>query len=117
MSNEVSQKLKSSTSKYEGIVNVFSYLVKERVYGPVDRLARAVDQDMVRLALYEALRYVSTEQRKGAGVSLPSESEVQEFLESVEKQGVGVAKKVAIKSLARGLGQQSTVEKQEQRAQ
>lgn len=92
-------------TKYEGLVKMFSYLVKEKVYGPVDRLARAVDPDMVRLALYEALRYVLTEQRKGVAVPLPSESEVEEFLEAVEKRGVGIARKVAVVSLARGLRQ------------
>lgn len=94
-------------TKYEGIVDLFSYLVREKVYGPVDKLARAVDLDMIRIALYEALRYASTEQRRGAQVSLPSESEIQEFLEAVEKQGVGIAKKIAIRSLARGLRQES----------
>ncbi|MEM0297599.1 MAG: hypothetical protein QXU35_07535 [Zestosphaera sp.] len=93
-------------TRYEGIVDVFSYLVKEKVYGPVDRLARAVDLDMIRLALYEALRYASTEQRRGAQISLPSENEIQEFLEAIEKHGVGVAKKVAIRSLTRGLKQE-----------
>lgn len=93
-------------TKYEGIVDLFSYLVREKVYGPVDRLARAVDLDMIRLALYEALRYASTEQRRGVTVSIPSEIEIQEFLEAIEKQGVGIAKKVAIRSLARGLKQE-----------
>ncbi|MEM1604555.1 MAG: hypothetical protein QXZ48_08570 [Zestosphaera sp.] len=105
---------KTRHTRYDGIVSIFSYLVKEKVYGPVDRLARAVDLDMVRLALYEALRYASTEQRRGAQISLPSEDEIQEFLEAIEKQGVGVAKKIAIKALTRGLEQQLTTGKQEQ---
>ncbi len=98
MSYSLTQKV-----KYEGIVNLFSYLIKERVYGPVDKLARAVDLDMIRLALYEALRYASTEQRRGVQISLPDENEIQEFLEAIEKHGVGIAKKIAIRSLARGL--------------
>lgn len=94
-------------TKFDGIVDIFSYLVKEKVYGPVDRLARAVDPDMVRTALYEALRYVSTEQRKGAQITLPDENEIQEFLEAIEKQGVGIARKIAIRSLTRGLTKES----------
>jgi len=100
-------------SRYEGIVDLFSYLVKEKVYGPVDRLARAVDLDMIRLALYEALRYASTELRREAQVSLPSESEIREFLEAVEKSGVGVARRIAIAALTRGLRRQ-LAEKREQ---
>jgi CRISPR type I-A-associated protein Csa5 len=100
-------------SKYEGIIDLLSYLVKERVYGPVDRMARATDPDMVRLSLYEAIRYASTELRRGASVSIPSEDEVREFLDVVERR-VGTAREVAIKALTRGLKMELSQLKSEQ---
>ncbi|AGT35092.1 hypothetical protein N186_03650 [Thermofilum adornatum] len=88
--------------RYEGLVNIFAYLVKERVYGPVDRMARATDLDTVRLAVYEALRYASTELKRGVKIYVPSEGEVQDFLRAVEKR-IGLAREIAIKALTRGL--------------
>ena len=89
---------------------MFSYLVEEKVYGPVDRLARAVDLDMVRQSIYDALRYISTEFRRegtqkaqAKQIEIPSEEEIHEFLETIEKKGLGIARKVAIKALTKGL--------------
>jgi CRISPR type I-A-associated protein Csa5 len=94
-----------SREEFEGIIRALTYLVKERVYGPVDRMARAVDVDTVRLALYEAVRYVSVDARRGvaeAKRSLPDENEVRSFLERVERD-IGIAKKVAAIALTRGV--------------
>lgn len=95
--------LNTVQTRYEKIVEVLAYLVKDNVYGPVDRLARATDLNMVRTAIYEALRYISTEVRRGREVKLPDENEVREFLEEIERRGAGVAKRVAIEALTRGL--------------
>jgi len=100
-------------SKYEGIIDLLSYLVKEGAYGPVDRMARAIDPDMVRISLYEAIRYASTELRRGASISIPSEDEVREFLDAVERR-VGTAREVAIKALTRGLKMELSQLKSEQ---
>lgn len=93
----------STRPKFEKVVEALSYLVRDNVYGPVDRLARATDLDMVRTALYEALRYLSTEIRKGTVPLVLDEAEIRAFLDEVERRGVGVARRVAIEALAKGL--------------
>jgi len=94
------------SSKYSSIVELLAYLVKERVYGPVDRLARATDLETIYMALYEALRYASTEVMKG-GVSIPSDEEIRQFLDDVSKRGAGLARRVAIEALTTGLPRQT----------
>lgn len=91
-----------SSSKYPNIVELLAYLVKEKVYGPVDRLARATDLETVYMALYEALRYVSTEVAKGS-VKVPPKEEVSQFLEEVSKKGASLARRVAVEALTTGL--------------
>ncbi|MEM4570065.1 MAG: hypothetical protein QXE66_02010 [Desulfurococcaceae archaeon] len=93
----------SSKPKFDKIVEALSYLVKDNVFGPVDRLARSTDLDMVRTALYEALRYLSTEIRKGTVPLVIDEAEIRSFLDEVERRGVGIARRVAIEALAKGL--------------
>ncbi|MEM4917468.1 MAG: hypothetical protein QXY97_06035 [Acidilobaceae archaeon] len=96
-------------------MSLFAMLVKEKVYGPVDRLARASDLDMVRVAIYESIRYLSTEIQKGTVRKVPSEQEIREFLDDIERRGVGVARRIAIEALTRGLREQ--VEIQQAQAQ
>lgn len=79
----------SVLQKFPGIVELFKKLAENKRYGPIDRLARALTPEMIRIALYEALRIGVTE-----GWSLPSESEVDAFLAEVEKN-LGLAQKVA----------------------
>ncbi|MEM1720296.1 MAG: hypothetical protein QW496_05570 [Desulfurococcaceae archaeon] len=93
----------SSKPKFDKIVEALSYLVKDNVFGPVDRLARSTDLDMVRTALYEALRYLSTEIRKGTIPLVIDETEIKNFLDEVERRGVGIARRVAVEALAKGL--------------
>ncbi|MDK6029412.1 hypothetical protein QPL79_08555 [Ignisphaera sp. 4213-co] len=80
---------KSITQKYPGIVEIFKKLAENKRYGPIDRLARALTADMVRIALYDALRVGVTE-----GWALPSDAEVDAFLNEVEKN-LGIAQKIA----------------------
>jgi hypothetical protein len=94
------------SSKYSGIVELLAYLVKEKVYGPVDRLARATDLETIYMALYEALRYASTEATKGL-VKIPSDEEVKQFLDEVGKRGASLARRVAIEALTVGLPKQT----------
>lgn len=94
------------SSKYSGIVELLAYLVKEKVYGPVDRLARATDLETIYMALYEALRYASTEVTKGL-VKIPSDEEVKQFLDEVSKRGASLARRVAIEALTAGLPKQA----------
>lgn len=93
----------SSKPRFEMLINALALLVKDNVYGPVDRMARATDLEMVRTALYEALRYLSTDIRRGRITLTIDENEIKEFLEEVERRGVGVARSVAVKALAKGL--------------
>ena len=93
------------SSKYPNVVGLLAYLVKERVYGPVDRLARATDLETVYMAIYEALRYASTEVARGT-VKVPPEEEVRQFLDEVSKRGASLARRVAIEALTAGLPRQ-----------
>lgn len=112
--------------KYEGLIKTLAFLAVDNVYGPIDRMARAIDTDMVRVALYEALRYLSSELHKCieaeegkrvleeedrkrckllkelTNLTLP-EDEVKVFLDDLEKRGVGIARRVAIEALTLGL--------------
>lgn len=105
--------MSSTKSKYEGIIEILAHLVKDNVYGPVDRLARAADLNMVRVAIYEAIRYISTEVRRGVEVVLPDENEIKAFLDEIEHRGVGVAKRIAIEALTKGLHKQRKEKQQE----
>ena len=93
------------SSKYPNVVGLLAYLVKERVYGPVDRLARATDLETVYMAIYEALRYASTEAARGT-VQVPPEEEIRQFLDEVSKRGASLARRVAIEALTAGLPRQ-----------
>jgi hypothetical protein len=90
------------SSRYPNLVELLAYLVKEKVYGPVDRLARAADLETIHMAIYEALRYASTEVTKGA-VKVPPEEEVRQFLDEISKRGASLARRVAIEALTAGL--------------
>jgi hypothetical protein len=54
------------------------------------------------MAVYEALRYASTEVAKGA-VKVPPEEEVRQFLDEVSKRGASLARRIAIEALTVGL--------------
>ncbi|MEL9941017.1 MAG: hypothetical protein QW348_08650 [Ignisphaera sp.] len=83
----------SVIQKYPNIVELFKNLAKEKRFSPIDRLARALSSEMVRIALYEALRIGATE-----GWKLPPDEEVDAFLSDVERNP-GVAQKVAVVAL------------------
>lgn len=83
----------SVLERFPNIVEVFKKLAENRRYGPIDRLARALSPEMIRMALYEALRIATTE-----GWNLPPDKEVDEFLTEAEKNP-GLAQRVAIIAL------------------
>lgn len=111
---------------YTALRNMLAYLAASEVYGPLDRLARAADKEAVSVALYEALRYISTEIKKCkegmmgkrklseddtklcsvleelTNMEIPDE-EIVAFLRDVEKKGVSIAKRLASEALAYGL--------------
>ena len=112
---------------YKNLIKVLALVIADNVYGPIDKMARAIDVDMVRAAFYETLRYLSTEIRKCidrekgqrelseedektcqlirselGNYTLPVE-EIEAFLAEVERKGVGLAKRIAIQALTRGL--------------
>jgi HEPN domain-containing protein len=89
----VSEKPRSIEERYGGILNLFRNLAKEKRYSPIDRMARALNPEFVRASVYEALRIAVSE-----GWSLPSQEEVERFLEEAERN-LGLAQRVAIIAL------------------
>jgi hypothetical protein len=83
----------SVLERFPNIVEVFKKLAENRRYGPIDRLARALSPEMIRMALYEALRIATTE-----SWGLPPDKEVDEFLTEAEKNP-GLAQRIAIIAL------------------
>jgi len=114
-------------TRFQKIVNILAFAVYDKVYGPVDRMARAVDKSMVVSSLYEVLRYVSTEIRRCYDIKTQRQQprneedvdrckklealtnfeipydEVSAFLDDIERRGVDVAKRVAVQALTLGL--------------
>jgi len=112
---------------FERIIGLLAFAVYDRVYGPVDRMARALDKSMVLASLYEIERYISTEivkcvEAKSGKRNLSGEDmrrcqvleeltngfnvphdEIRNFLDHVERRGVEVARRLAIESLSLGL--------------
>lgn len=103
----------------EEVVKILSILVADGVYGPVDRLARAVDIETIYAAMYETLRYIIPDLRKcqegkesekqlARCVALKDilrefkvdESKITCFVNEASPK---LAKKVAIEALSRGL--------------
>ena len=105
--------------KYPGFTNVLRILVEDKVYTPIDKLARALNQTMVRTALYEALRYAMTEVRKDCSsisddnerkkcekrkkLTLPNEEEINRLLTEIEKD-LSIAQKLALLALSYASG-------------
>jgi len=114
-------------TKFQKIVNILAFAVYDKVYGPVDRMARAVDKSMVVSSLYEVLRYISTELRRCHDIKIQQQQprnkdeaercriletltnyeipydEVSQFLELIDRRGIDVAKHVAVLALTHGL--------------
>jgi len=120
------QAQESSGAKYQKIVNILAFAVYDKVYSPVDRMARAIDKSLVITSLYEVMRYVSTEIRRCYEIKTGSQKprdeeearrcrilesltnfeipyeEISEFLELLDRRP-SIAKKVAMQALALGL--------------
>ncbi|MEM4455163.1 MAG: hypothetical protein QXX58_03365 [Thermofilaceae archaeon] len=86
----MSSERKRFEEKYGGLISLFRRLAQDKRFSPIDRMARALDPDMVRIALYEAMRAAVSEEWP-----LPPQREVEEFLEEVERNP-GVAQKLAV---------------------
>jgi hypothetical protein len=87
----------------EPVVELLARLARDRVYGPLDMLSRVEDSDefymkMAAEALYDALRYASTE---GAPIS-DIEASVRYVMGTIEKRP-RYAKRLALKALARAM--------------
>jgi len=87
----------------EPVVELLARLARDRVYGPLDMLSRVEDNDefymkMAAEALYDALRYASTE-----GAPIPDiEASVRYVMGTIEKRP-RYAKRLALKALARAM--------------
>ncbi|MEM1690682.1 MAG: hypothetical protein QXF05_03885 [Thermofilaceae archaeon] len=75
--------------RYAGLISLFMRLAHERRFGPLDRMARALNPALVRASLYDALRIAVSE-----GWPLPPREEVEDFLDEVERN-LSVAQKLA----------------------
>ncbi|MEM4852734.1 MAG: hypothetical protein QXQ60_04145 [Thermofilum sp.] len=63
---------RSFGERYKGLVSLFMKLAHEKRFGPIDRMARALNPDLVRAALYDALRIAASE-----GWPLPPERKLR----------------------------------------
>ncbi|MEM1632471.1 MAG: hypothetical protein QXT28_07940 [Thermofilaceae archaeon] len=86
----MSSERKKFEEKYGGLISLFRRLAQDKRFSPIDRMARALDPDMVRIALYDAMRIAVSEEWP-----LPPQREVEEFLEEIERNP-GVAQKLAV---------------------
>ncbi|ACB39925.1 conserved hypothetical protein [Pyrobaculum neutrophilum V24Sta] len=97
----------------EPLIYVLSCLVREKYYGPLDRLARVEDSDefyvtMAMEAVYDALRYFGT--LKDCARPEGLEEAVRAFAALVKRRPA-VAKEVAFKALAKAVGGERQVVK------
>lgn len=101
----------SVSQKYQGVVELFKKLAEERRFGPIDRLARALTHEMIRIAVYEALRIGVSE-----GWNLPTQQEIDIFISESEKNP-GIAQKIAAIALTAYKPKQKQLEEQQQKQQ
>jgi hypothetical protein len=87
------EKPASIEERYGRVIELFKNLAREKRYGPIDRMARALNPEFVRVSVYEALRIAVSE-----GWPLPPQEEVERFLEEAERN-LGLAQRVAIIAL------------------
>ncbi|AFK22402.1 type I-A CRISPR-associated protein Csa5 [Pyrococcus sp. ST04] len=101
--------------EYWGIVNMLRFFVRTRNFGYVDRIGNALTPEPVEVALLEAMRafrsiwegaktdergrYIEKDGEKIYLPRIPSDEEVEKFLNAVRKD-VRVAKRIATISLA-----------------
>ena len=112
--------------EYDRLIKILAFAVYDNVYGPVDRMARALDKSMVLTSVYDALRYISTEIRKCIDakqgkrslgeedrkrcekleeftkLEIPHE-DINNFLQDLDRRGPEIAKRIALKALSLGL--------------
>ncbi|MHB9301899.1 hypothetical protein [Thermofilum pendens] len=95
---------KGLRDRYPNITAVLECLASQKMYGPIDRLSRALSEEAVLAALYDALRAVTTEsvrkecaERNIKVTGVPRE-EVAALLEEVQR-GSRVAQKLAIMAI------------------
>ena len=102
------EKPASIEEMYGHIIELFKNLAREKRYGPIDRMARALNPEFVRVSLYEALRIAVSE-----GWPLPPQGEIEKFLEAAERN-LGLAQRVAIIALtAAPVSQAAAVQEQQ----
>ncbi|MEM0000492.1 MAG: hypothetical protein QXY82_04090 [Desulfurococcaceae archaeon] len=124
---------KAEVPKYDRLVKMLAFVARDGSYVVIDRIARAHDRDLVEQSIYEALRYIAPDLRKcneweRKRKSLSEEEEIKEeekkkcenirsllgdftipedeinaLLEDIEKGRLSVARRIAIKALAKAL--------------
>ncbi len=118
---------KAEVPKYDRLVKMFAFVASDGSYVVIDRIARAHDRDLVELSIYEAVRYIAPDLRKcsewARGLKTLSENEqkrcesirsllgdftipedeINALLEDIEKGRLSIAKRIAIRALAKAL--------------
>ncbi|QGA53933.1 hypothetical protein GFS03_04750 [Sulfolobus sp. E5-1-F] len=84
----------------ESIVNLLTVIARGKNYGILDTLAYVSDESIINAALYNAIRYVSTQN----SVSIPSERELN-ILFAKARKNPAIYKELAIRALSRALKQ------------
>ncbi|MEM0240967.1 MAG: hypothetical protein QXP29_05845 [Candidatus Nezhaarchaeales archaeon] len=129
--------VKTEFSKYDRLVKMLAFVASDGSYVVIDRIARAYDRDLVEQSIYEAVRYLAPDLRKCSegmrdlktlsenekkrcesiknllGDFTIPEDEINALLEDVEKGRLSIAKKIAIRALAKALAITTTTEKTE----
>ncbi|AEH24646.1 type I-A CRISPR-associated protein Csa5 [Pyrococcus yayanosii] len=101
--------------EFRGIVNMLRFFVRTKNFGYVDRIGNALTPEPVEVALLEAMRafrsiwesaktdeggrYIEKDGEKIYVPKIPSDSEVENFLNAV-RENIRIAKRVATLALA-----------------
>ena len=87
------------------MIEALSYLVKDKMYGPLDVLATTPDPQLAYGVLYNAIRYLASQK-----YPVPTEEDLNAFFAMVRKRPE-VLREVAIKAFVRGIMKRESEEK------
>ena len=92
------------------MIEALSYLVKDKMYGPLDVLATTPDPQLAYGVLYNAIRYLASQ-----GYPTPTEDDINKLLVRARKQPE-ILREIAIKALVRGVEKRRSTSLQAQAA-
>lgn len=98
---------KSYLIEFGSIIGMLNYFVRKKSYSFVDRMSFALNTESIISALNEALRTArtihssSSEREKPP---LPSNEEVERFIQRLDKEGIKFARKISALAYAEEVG-------------